>query len=379
MSLICQVVAARPNFMKMAPVILEARRRGLGQVVVHTGQHYDSQMSDIFIEGLELPEIDFNLGVGAGSHAEQTARVMVGFETICEAQKPDLVVVGGDVNSTLACSLVAAKLLIPIAHVESGLRSFDRSMPEEINRIVTDHIASLLFTTERSGTENLLREGISTDRIYFVGNSMIDSLRTHLENALAKEPWRQFMLEPGRYGLVTLHRPSNVDDVSVFSEIAAALREIADSIPLIFPVHPRTRNRIEQFRIELDPVKLVEPAGYLDFLGLMAKASLVLTDSGGIQEETTALGVPCVTLRQNTERPITVSLGLNRLAGVKRAEIVSAARTALVSKPQGVLPELWDGRAAARILDAIEQWFAHAPNTGRTAEYSSFRTGAYVF
>lgn len=365
MSLICQVVGARPNFMKMAPVILETRRRGLRQTVVHTGQHYDVQMSGIFFDGLELPEPDFNLGVGSCSHAEQTARIMLEFEQICQEQRPDLVVVGGDVNSTLACSLVAAKLLIPVAHVESGLRSFDRSMPEEINRILTDQIATLLFTTERSGTDNLLREGISPNRIYFVGNSMIDSLHSHLEKALAKEPWQQFMLEPKHYGLVTLHRPSNVDDMGIFCEIAAALREISDSIPLLFPVHPRTRHRIENYGVELGSIKVVEPLGYLDFIGVMTKASLVLTDSGGIQEETTALGVPCVTLRTNTERPSTIELGTNRLAGVRKADIVYAARQALVNKKQGILPERWDGHAASRILDAIEQWLAHEQGSGR--------------
>jgi len=356
MSLICNVVGARPNFMKMAPVILEAERRGLKQIVVHTGQHYDAQMSDIFFSGLGLPKPDFYLGVGSASHAEQSARIMVAFERVCLEQKPDLVVVGGDVNSTLACSLTAAKLLIPVAHVESGLRSFDRSMPEEINRILTDHVASLLFTTERSGTANLLREGISAERIHFVGNSMIDSLRSHIDKALTKRPWQRFGLEPGRYGLVTLHRPTNVDDVNAFSEIARALKDISHEILLLFPVHPRTRQRLEQFGINLGAVMLVEPLGYLDFLGLMAKASLVLTDSGGIQEETTALGVPCVTMRLNTERPITLELGTNRLGGVKTSSIVNAAHDALSRNgADHSLPPLWDGEAARRIFDVIEK------------------------
>jgi UDP-N-acetylglucosamine 2-epimerase (non-hydrolysing) len=358
MSLICNVVGARPNFMKMAPVILEARRRGLKQIIVHTGQHYDAQMSDVFFDGLGMPQPDFHLGVGSSSHAEQTARIMVAFEQVCQQQKPGLVVVGGDVNSTLACALVAAKLLIPVAHVEAGLRSFDRSMPEEVNRVLTDHLSALLFTTESSGNQNLLREGITQDRIHFVGNSMIDSLRSHLESSLAGRPWERFSLKPNRYALVTLHRPANVDDVSALSEIAGALAEISRDVPLLFPVHPRTRQRMEQFRIKLDSVKLVEPLGYNEFLGLMARASFVLTDSGGIQEETTALGVPCVTMRPNTERPITIELGLNRLAGVKKSEIVGAARDAQSRKGNGVYPALWDGQAAVRILDILEQWLS---------------------
>lgn len=367
MSLICHVVGARPNFMKMAPVILEARRRRLKQILVHTGQHYDAQMSTIFFDGLGMPQPDAYLGIGSGSHAEQTARIMVAFEQVCLEQKPDLVVVGGDVNSTLACALAAAKLLIPVAHVESGLRSFDRSMPEEINRVLTDHIASLLFTTEPSGNENLLREGILPERIHFVGNCMIDSLRSHLDKALASSPWRRFALKPGCYGLVTLHRPANVDDPRALSEIGLALKEISCETPLLFPVHPRTRERIERFRLDWSPVKLIEPLGYMDFLGLMAKARLVLTDSGGIQEETTVLGVPCVTIRPNTERPITIERGTNRLAGATKADIVSAARNALShNRPNITLPPLWDGQAAYRSVDVIEQWLARIkPNDPR--------------
>ena len=356
MKLICNVVGARPNFMKMAPVVLEARRRGLIQVTVHTGQHYDSQMSAIFFDALRLPKPDFDLGVGSGSHADQTARIMVGFERICLDTKPALVVVGGDVNSTLACALVAAKLTIPVAHVESGLRSFDRSMPEEINRILTDHLASLLFTTEPSGTQNLLGEGIAADQIHFVGNSMIDSLRSHIDQALADKPWERFDLEPGRYGLITLHRPANVDDSAVFSEIAGALIQISRDLPLLFPTHPRTLERMEQIGIDLGTVRVVEPLGYLEFLGLMAKARVVLTDSGGIQEETTALGVPCVTLRLNTERPITVQVGTNRLAGITTFSIVNAAREALSqANVSHTLPALWDGEAGRRIVNIIEK------------------------
>jgi UDP-N-acetylglucosamine 2-epimerase (non-hydrolysing) len=362
-NLICNVVGARPNFIKMAPVILKQKRRGLDQITVHTGQHYDTQMSDVFFKTLGMPQPDFDLGVGSGSHAEQTARIMIGFEEICLERKPALVVVGGDVNSTLACALVAAKLLIPVAHVESGLRSFDRSMPEEINRILTDHIASLLFTTERNGNENLLREGIAPEGIHFVGNSMIDSLRSHLDSALADEPWQRFGLEPGRYGLVTIHRPGNVDEPKIFLQVAAALAELSQEIPLLFPVHPRTRQRIEQIAINLGAVKLIGPLGYMQFLGLLAKARLVLTDSGGIQEETTALGVPCVTIRQNTERPITVELGTNALAGLTTSSIVQAARHALsksVSDHQ--LPPLWDGNAGARIVDVIANFFSNQLN-----------------
>ena len=364
MSLICSVVGARPNFMKMAPVILEARQRGMDQFVVHTGQHYDAQMSAIFFDELKLPQPDIYLGVGSGSHGDQTARIMMAFERICLEQKPDLVLVGGDVNSTLACALTAAKLFIPVAHIESGLRSFDRSMPEEINRIVTDHLASLLFTTEQSGNDNLLREGIAPERIHFVGNSMIDSLQSHLGKALANKPWEQFRFEPEHYGLVTLHRPTNVDDIDVFSEIAAALIEISNEIPLVFPVHPRTRRRLEQFGIKLDSMRLVEPVGYIEFLGLMARACVVFTDSGGVQEETTALGVPCITMRANTERPITVQLGTNRLSGIGKSAIVNAAHGAVLHKrSNGSLPPLWDGQASRRIVDVVQALAVSHPVT----------------
>jgi len=377
MSLICNIVGARPNFMKMAPVILEARRRALNQITVHTGQHFDAQMSDIFFTSLKMPKPDFHLGVGSGTHAEQTARVMERFEKICLEQKPNLVVVAGDVNSTLACALVAAKLLIPVAHVESGLRSFDRTMPEEINRILTDHIASLLFTTERSGNENLLREGVPQDKIHFVGNSMIDSLQAHLPQALAGRPWERFSLEAGCYGLVTLHRPANVDDLDAFSEISTVLRKISKKIPLLFTVHPRTRQRIEEFGIDLSSMIVVEPLGYTEFLGLMAKASLVLTDSGGIQEETTVLGVPCVTLRTNTERPVTLEMGTNHLAGVKKLSIMAAVRQALSSNPaKPTLPPLWDGQAAVRIIDVIERALVQGGNIssfGNSSEYAEAR------
>jgi UDP-N-acetylglucosamine 2-epimerase (non-hydrolysing) len=359
-SLICNAVGARPNFMKMAPIILELARRGLDQITVHTGQHYDGQMSAVFFDALQMPKPDIHLNVGSGSHADQTARAMVAFERVCVENKPDLIVVGGDVNSTLACALVGAKLLIPVAHVESGLRSFDRTMPEEINRVLTDHIAALLFTTEKSGNEHLVREGIPQERIHFVGNSMIDSLNAHLPEALVGRPWKRFGLEPKCYGLVTLHRPSNVDHRDAFSQIMEALIQVSKTLPLLFPAHPRTRQRLKQFAAEVGAVSVTEPLGYLEFLGLMAKAAVVLTDSGGIQEETTALRVPCVTIRNNTERPITLSLGTNRLAGVKKGDIIEATQRALLDDHSyWQLPPLWDGGAGARIVNVLEFFLTH--------------------
>ncbi|MDT3778028.1 UDP-N-acetylglucosamine 2-epimerase (non-hydrolyzing) [Nitrospira sp. MA-1] len=359
MSKICTVVGARPNFMKMAPVILEFKRRELPQFCVHTGQHYDSQMSTIFFDELGMPKPDAFLGVGSCSHAEQTARIMTSFEKLCLEQKFTLVIVAGDVNSTLACALVAAKLHIPVAHVESGLRSFDRSMPEEINRIVTDHLSSILFTTEPSGNDNLHNEGVFVGQTHFVGNTMIDSLKAHLDKALAGKPWQKLDIEPHSYGLVTLHRPANVDDLPTLSQIVLALKEISGELPLLFPVHPRTRAGLEQILSDWAPIRIIEPLGYLDFLALMAKAKLVLTDSGGIQEETTILKVPCVTIRPNTERPITVEAGTNRLAGVTKEGIVAAAKAALSQKSLNKNPPaLWDGQAASRIVDVIEKFCA---------------------
>jgi UDP-N-acetylglucosamine 2-epimerase (non-hydrolysing) len=357
--MICFVVGARPNFMKMAPVVLEARRRGLPHIFVHTEQHYDAVMSAVFFNELGMPEPDTFLGVGSGSHAEQTGRVMMAFEKVCLEKKLDLVVVAGDVNSTLACALTATKLEIPVAHLEAGLRSFDRSMPEEINRLLTDHISDILLTSEPSGNENLKNEGVAAGKIHFVGNCMIDSLRSHLPNALSRQPWERLGFTPGNYGLVTVHRPAMVDDNGRLNELREVLCEIARSVPLLFPVHPRTRKRMETLGHSWDPVKLTDPLGYLDFLGLMAKARIVLTDSGGIQEETTALGVPCATLRDNTERPVTVQVGTNRLAGMRREGILSAA-SAILSGPRTdhQIPDLWDGHAAVRVVDTIERWFA---------------------
>jgi UDP-N-acetylglucosamine 2-epimerase (non-hydrolysing) len=355
--MICSVVGARPNFMKMAPVVLEAKRRGMPHMFVHTGQHYDAAMSTVFFDELKMPRPDTYLGVGSGSHAEQTARVMIAFERVCVEHRPRLVIVAGDVNSTLACALAAVKLDIPVAHVEAGLRSFDRTMPEEYNRLLTDHIADLLFTSEPSGSVNLRNEGIAAERIHFVGNCMIDSLRAHLASAVERKPWKQMNLEPGTYGLLTVHRPAMVDDAVKLEQLRKVLREIGGSVPLLFPLHPRTRKRIETLGHDWSPVKLVDPLGYLDFLGLMAKARIVLTDSGGIQEETTALGVPCATLRDNTERPVTVEMGTNRLAGTKPEQILPVVSAMLAGhNSHGRVPDLWDGHAAVRVVDTIEQW-----------------------
>ncbi|MBN1564065.1 MAG: UDP-N-acetylglucosamine 2-epimerase (non-hydrolyzing) [Anaerolineae bacterium] len=363
--MICTVVGARPNFIKMAPIILELKRRGIPQFFVHTGQHYDAKMSTIFFDELNMPQPDDYLGVGSGSHAEQTARILTAFEAVCVMQQPQLVMVAGDVNSTLACSLVAAKLQIPVAHVESGLRSFDRTMPEEINRVLTDHIADLLFTTEASGNENLRWEGIAPEKIHFVGNSMIDSLHTHLDKALARTPWIAFDVPPGAYGVVTFHRPSNVDDPATARELAHALARIGSTTRLIFPIHPRTKANSDGLWESLEGVTLVEPLGYLDFLGLMAKAKFVLTDSGGIQEETTALGVPCITVRHNTERPITLTEGTNQLVAPQADAIVRAAQQ-LPSGAEHNIPPLWDGHAAQRIVDVLQQWLASQADESRS-------------
>jgi UDP-N-acetylglucosamine 2-epimerase (non-hydrolysing) len=352
--MICTVVGARPNFIKMAPVVLELRRRGLAQVFVHTGQHYDEHMSAVFFDDLGMPQPDVHLGVGSGSHAEQTARILLAFEGVCRVHQPALIVVAGDVNSTLACALAAAKLFIPVAHVEAGLRSFDRSMPEEINRVLTDHLSDLLFTTEPSGQTNLWREGIAEDKIHFVGNTMIDSLRAHLETALHREPWRKFHLQPGHYGVVTFHRPANVDDAVMRYELAGALREIGLRLPLVFPVHPRTLAKGGGVWAGIAGLIPVEPLGYLDFLGLTARAQVVITDSGGIQEETTALGVRCVTVRPNTERPVTLTQGTNQLVPPETRAIVAAV-TQPIERATSI-PELWDGHAAARVVDVLEGW-----------------------
>jgi UDP-N-acetylglucosamine 2-epimerase (non-hydrolysing) len=356
--LVCNIVGARPNFMKMAPVVMELKRRGVPQRLVHTGQHYDQAMSKVFFEELGMPAPDEYLGVGSGTHAQQTARVMIAIEEECIRHKPSLVVVAGDVNSTVASALAASKLGIAVAHVEAGLRSFDRSMPEELNRIVTDHLSDLLFTTEESGNRNLRREGIADDKVRFVGNCMIDSLRRHEQHAIDKRPWENLGVEVGGYALLTLHRPSNVDGEPRLTELLGLASRIAERMPVLFPVHPRTREKIADRRLPAS-LRLLEPLPYIAFLGLMARAKVVLTDSGGIQEETTAFQVPCLTLRKNTERPSTVELGTNELVGddLEKAERI-VEQIASGQWKSGTVPPLWDGRAAMRLVDDIEAFLA---------------------
>lgn len=351
------VAGARPNFMKIAPIYRESLRRSEVECrIVHTGQHYDQEMSQAFFDDLDLPSPDRFLSAGSGSHAEQTARIMVAFEKVCLEERPQLVMVVGDVNSTLACSIVAKKLGIVVAHVEAGLRSFDLSMPEEINRMVTDAITDEFFVTEESGVTNLLREGKSAHRVHLVGHVMIDNLlhqARRLEN-VDTDLFPSLVHKNGAYGFVTLHRPSNVDSRETFCEVASALEEISKELRLLFPVHPRTKGRMDEFGIQLGSnVTLLPPLGFQESLFLWKDARVVLTDSGGLQEETTALGVPCVTLRENTERPITVELGTNILAGNKKSGILSAYRTARNEGKTGRIPPLWDGRASERIWDLM--------------------------
>jgi UDP-N-acetylglucosamine 2-epimerase (non-hydrolysing) len=364
--LIC-VAGARPNFMKLAPLLRAlSADPAFEPVLAHTGQHYDDRMSTQFFRDLDIPEPNYFMRVGSGSHAQQTAEIMKGFEPIVLDEKPDGVVVVGDVNSTVACALVAAKLNIPVIHVESGLRSFDRSMPEEINRIVTDALASLLLVTEESGRKNLLAEGVAEDRIRVVGNLMIDTLRMNLARAAQSRILDQ-LGTPERYGVVTLHRPANVDDPAQLSELLSALQTIAQEIPLFFPAHPRTRAVLEKAGIELGAgIRLAEPLGYLDFLRLMSRSAVALTDSGGIQEETTALGVPCLTLRDNTERPVTIDLGTNRLAGTQKAGILAAWQEMKNEPKAGRIPPLWDGEAARRSVEAFREFFG-VPVAAETA------------
>jgi len=357
MKVIC-VVGARPNFIKAAPVIDALKKRPeMSVILVHTGQHYDRVMSELFFEELGLPKPDLDLQVGSSSHGEQTGQIMIRFEPVLKQEKPDLVMVFGDVNSTVAASLCAAKTNIPVAHVEAGLRSFDRTMPEELNRIVTDHLCDYLFTTEPSARKNLLKEGIPEEKIFFVGNVMVDTLLTHLERARAYRFREKLGLKSRPYGLLTLHRPSNVDNDHTLAEVLGTVSKIGQEIPIVFPCHPRTRQQLgrREFACFHRGLIVVEPLGYLEFLSLMTDARLVLTDSGGIQEETTVLGIPCLTLRENTERPVTIEQGTNVLVGTNPARILAAATKALHGGCAGTrVPELWDGRAAERIAEILE-------------------------
>ena len=356
------VVGARPNFMKAAPLMREfAARDGIEARLVHTGQHYDANMSKIFFEELELPEPDIYLGIGSGSHAEQTAKVMVEFEKVVLEDRPDVIIVVGDVNSTVACSLVGSKLWIPVAHVESGLRSFDLAMPEEINRMVTDILSRFCFTTSPEAETNLMKEGVGEERIFFVGNIMIDSLMNFVDKADGSAILNRLGLVEKEYMLVTLHRPSNVDNPDELRELFAMLSRLAERMPIVLPIHPRTKKMLESADPPIalsEHLNLIGPAGYLEFVGMMKTAGIVVTDSGGIQEETTVLGVPCVTVRENTERPITIEVGTNILAGTDPARVEAAVNGIL---DNGIgdhsLPPLWDGKTAGRIADILEKHF----------------------
>jgi UDP-N-acetylglucosamine 2-epimerase (non-hydrolysing) len=359
---VLNIAGARPNFMKVAPIYAEMKRRPseFAPMIVHTGQHYDAAMSDAFFDDLGMPKPDIYLGVGSASHAVQTAKIMTEFEPVVLAEKPDWVLVVGDVNSTIACALVCAKLGIKVAHVEAGLRSRDRAMPEEINRILTDSISDMLFTTSQDADEYLRHEGIPAERVKFVGNVMIDSLLDHLRFAGKSTVRDDLGLNEQDYAVATLHRPSNVDEKEVFSGILEALLSISQRVPIIFPVHPRTRAKIEEFgleeTIESSNIRLIDPLGYLDFMWLYSGASLVLTDSGGLQEETTVLGIPCLTLRHNTERPITVEMGTNVLVGTDATRIIESAFQSLADDnfvKDKKIPPLWDGKAAGRICDEL--------------------------
>ncbi|CAH0278614.1 UDP-2,3-diacetamido-2,3-dideoxy-D-glucuronate 2-epimerase [Massilia sp. Bi118] len=372
--LIYLVAGARPNFMKIAPIVraLQAQNpKTLSWKIVHTGQHYDRDMNDVFFEELGIPQPDVFMAAGGGSHAQQTAKIMVGFEELCQNERPAAVLVVGDVNSTLACSIVAKKLNIPVAHVEAGLRSGDMTMPEEINRLVTDSISDWFFVTEPAALEHLKREGKADSAVHYVGHVMVDNVLFQADklahtdtSGFETSAFKQARQDAGqRYGVVTMHRPSNVDDAETFTRIAGALKEIAAELPLIFPVHPRTRANIEKFGIDLGPnITLAGPQAYMAFLNLWKDAAVVLTDSGGLQEETTALGVPCVTIRENTERPVTVDEGSNVLAGTDPAVIMLEARKVLRGEgKQGRRPHLWDGKAAERIVAVLATELAKVP------------------
>ncbi len=354
------VVGTRPNFIKIAPLLRSLRRYPeIGVMLVHTGQHYDAAMSQVFFRDLDIPEPDINLGVGSGSHAQQTAEAIIGLERVMKSERPSVAVVVGDVNSTLAAALVAAKMGVAVAHVEAGLRSFDRSMPEEINRVVTDTLADYLFTPSRAAGDNLLHEGIPAGKSHFAGNIMIDALMRHLDRARGLDVLPRFNVQTRGYALLTLHRPSNTDDPNALSRILAALAAVQDLIPILFPAHPRTTKRLREFglwdRVQALPrLLLTDPLPYLEFLHLMSNACFVMTDSGGIQEETTFLGVPCLTLRTNTERPITVTVGTNEVVGTDPERIIRESRRIIAGQTKrGAVPELWDGKAASRIVDIL--------------------------
>jgi len=354
---VLHVAGARPNFMKVAPMVRSFQAQGVDASVCHTGQHYDERMSRLFFDELGLPEPFVNLGVGSGSHAEQTAAVMQRFEPVVRDRRPDLIVVVGDVNSTLACAIVGAKLRVPVAHVEAGLRSHDRDMPEELNRRVADSVSDLLYCSEPAGVANLAAEGAHPDRVRLVGNVMIDTLVAHRERARATGA-RKRLAPADEYAVVTLHRPSNVDDAAVAEGLVGALERVSSEVPVLFPLHPRSAAALRDHgllsRLEgREAIVTTPPLGYLEFLDLLSGARLVLTDSGGIQEETTVLGVPCLTLRRNTERPVTVTHGTNRVVGTEPDAVVAAALAALATPVRGSVPELWDGSAAQRIVDDV--------------------------
>jgi UDP-N-acetylglucosamine 2-epimerase (non-hydrolysing) len=352
---ILAVAGARPNFMKIAPLMWEmARRPGVDVRLVHTGQHYDERMSRLFFEELAIPRPDVNLEVGSGSHATQTAEVMKRFEPVLLEHDPDAVLVVGDVNSTLACALTAVKLGVPVAHVEAGLRSFDRTMPEEINRVLTDAVSRWLFVSERSGLDNLRREGVADDRMFFVGNVMIDTLLACRQRSERSTVLEDLGLGGRPYAVLTLHRPANVDDPVVLAGLMRAVEGLQKETTIVFPVHPRSAKAVAPYLGAMPNLRFTTPLGYLDFMKLLSSARMVLTDSGGIQEETTVLGVPCLTLRQNTERPVTVEQGTNRLVGLESDHILAAAANVLSNPPVAhCVPELWDGRAAARVVEVL--------------------------
>jgi UDP-N-acetylglucosamine 2-epimerase (non-hydrolysing) len=373
---VLHVVGARPNFMKVAPVMLAlGRQRGVVQVLVHTGQHYDTNMSEVFFTQLGIPVPDLNLEVGSGSHAEQTANVMTRLEPVILERQPDIVLVYGDVNSTLAAALVCAKLGVSVAHVEAGLRSFDRSMPEEINRLLTDQVADLLFTPSAEAGDNLLREGVAAEKIHFVGNVMIDTLVRLLPRAISAGLTDM----PGRYALVTLHRPSNVDDLPMLRRIMDALDEISRQLPVLFPIHPRTRQRLNECEIEVTlngQLQLMDPIGYLEFLALQRESCVVITDSGGIQEECTYLGVPCLTLRETTERPVTVTIGTNIVVGRDMTRLHREVGRIVAGKAkQGAIPPLWDGKASERIAALLVTWH-HNRTSGQTVSFGADPTAS---